>query len=122
MEVLGFKYRQDFVSELSHLPAYATESKLSVPQSSLSRSVLGAARQFSSLWAHENTFVCFMAWWGLTEVLTLVSLRTVLHFLPSVVVDSVLVSLIVGGPLACRVTAVALSKQLRTKQLPPEEK
>jgi hypothetical protein len=53
--------------------------------------------------------------------LTLGSLKVVLHFVPGVVVDSVLVSLIVGGPLACGVTAVALSKQLRSKQ-PPEEK
>jgi hypothetical protein len=63
-----------------------------------------------------------MAWWGLTLLLTLGSLRVVLHFLPGVVVDSVLVSLIVGGPLACGVTAVALSKQLKTKQSTPEEK
>jgi len=121
VEELGLKCLQGFVSELSLLPPYATESKPIVPKSSLLRSVVGAARQFSSLWVHENTFVCFMAWWGLTELLTLVSLRIVLHFLPGVVVDSVLVSLIVGGPLACGVTAVTLSKQLRTKQSPEEK-
>jgi hypothetical protein len=122
VEELGFKSRQYFVSELSLLPAYATESKPMAAKSSLFRSVVGAAGQFSSLWIHENTFICFMAWWGLTLLLTLGSLRVVLHFLPGVVVDSVLVSLIVGGPLACGVTAVALSKQLRGKQSTPEEK
>jgi hypothetical protein len=122
VEELGLKCRQYFASELSLLPAYATESKPTAPKSSLLRSVVGAAGQFSSLWVHENTFVCFMAWWVLTEVLTLVSLKIVLHFAPKVVVDSALVSLIVGVPLVCSVTAVALSKQLKTKQSPPEEK
>jgi hypothetical protein len=121
VEELGFKCRQVFVNELSLLPPYATESKSMVPRSSLLRSLIGAAKQFSSLWVHENTLVCFMVWWGLTELLTLVSLRIVLHFLPGVVVDSVLVSLIVGGPLACAATVVALSKQLRGKQSTPEE-
>jgi hypothetical protein len=122
VEELGFKSRQYFVSELSLLPPYATESKPMAAKSSLLRSALGAARQFSSLWVHENTFVCFMAWWGLTLLLTLGSLIAVLHFLPKVVVDSAVVSLIVGVPLVCGVTAVALSRQLRAKQSPPEEK
>lgn len=122
VEELGSKCLQYFVSELSVLPPYATESKPTVPESSLLRPVLRAVNQFSSLWVHESAFICFMAWWGLTLLLTLGSLRVVLHFLPGVVVDSVLVSLIVGGPLACGVTAVALSKQLRTKESTPEEK
>jgi uncharacterized membrane protein YjjP (DUF1212 family) len=93
-----------------------------VPKSSLLRSIVRAARQFFSLWVYENILVCFMAWWALTLLLTLVSLKIVLHFLPKVVVDSALVSLIVGVPLVCSVTAVALSRQLRAKQSPPEEK
>lgn len=121
VEELGSKCLQSFVNELSLLPPYATESKPTVPQPSLLRPVFVAAKQISSLWVHENAFICFMAWWGLTLLLTLGSLKVVLHFLPGVVVDSVLVSLIVGGPLACGVTAVALSKQLRIKQSPPEE-
>lgn len=106
--------------ELQKLPAYATESKPAKPRTYVWKRVLLGLQALTAPFTHENLLACFMAWYVLTLLLTVGTLRVVLHFLPSVNVDSVLVSLIVGGPLACAVSAVALSRTKKRDDTEPK--
>jgi hypothetical protein len=95
---------------LLKLASYATERKVGTNPAQFWRRTGLILHSVTVPFAHPNIFACFVSWYVLTLALTLMALRIVLHFLPSMAIDSILVSLIVGGPLACAVTAVAVSR------------
>jgi hypothetical protein len=112
----GDKSLESLVGQLKQLPPYHTETKPATHPARIWKSVAWTASKLSIPFAHPNIFVCFLAWWLLTLALTLVALKTVLRFLPTMTIDSILVSLIVGGPLACAVSAVAISRARKREQ------
>lgn len=116
----GSQSLQQLSEELQKLPAYATESKPPKPRTYVWKNLLLGLQVLTAPFTHQNLFACFMAWYLLTLLLTLGALRMVLHFLPVVNVDSVLVSLIVGGPMACAVSAVALSRTRKREDSGPK--
>jgi hypothetical protein len=101
---------QAFVQSLGELPSYTTEIKPTGKPVQIGKVIASGLGAISTPFTHTNVFVCFLAWYVLTLTLTLTALKMALHFSPDTQIDSVLVSLIVGGPLACAVSAVAISR------------
>jgi hypothetical protein len=109
-----------FCEKLSKQAPYSTEEK-TVTQPARFWTAVGSAIQGVTMpFSHSNVFVCFLAWYIFTLVLTLLGLRAALHFLPNMPIDTILVSLIIGGPLACAVSAVAISRP-RKRETPASE-
>jgi hypothetical protein len=115
----GNQSLESLVGQLKQLPPYRTEDKSATHPARLWKKVTWTASKLTIPFTHSNMFACFLAWWLLTLGLTLVALKTVLHFLPSMPIDSILVSLIVGGPLACAVSAVAISRARKADGVAP---
>lgn len=107
---------QSLVEQLIELPVYSTETKATSQPKEFWKTLVLMSSKITVPFAHSNIFLCFLAWYILTLVLTLGALKITLHFLPGMRVDSVLVSVIVGGPLACGVSAVALSRSRKRSE------
>lgn len=110
IEHYGREQLRSFSEQLLKLPAYSSEPKETKRRVQFWKVASSAIQTATVPFAHPNIFACFLAWWAVTLLLTLVALRVVLHFFPNLTIDSILVSLIVGGPLACAATAVAISR------------
>jgi hypothetical protein len=106
----GHESLKSFYEILSKLTPYATEPKAATHPAQFWKGVGSTIQALTIPFAHPNIIACFLAWYVLTLAITLLALKAVLHFLSNMTIDTVLVSLIVGGPLACAVTAVAISR------------
>ena len=113
---LGDACLESFSKMVRGLESYATETKSDVAPARFRKAVFAFLRSVPIPFSHQNIFLCFMTWYILVQILTVVALKTTLHFLPTINIDSVIVATIVGCPLACAVSAVALS---RTRNRPP---
>jgi hypothetical protein len=101
-------------SAIANLPAYSSEPKPISHPTHFWKEFASTTGQFAAPFAHPNILVCFVAWYIFTLLLTLGALKVAFHFLPKMTVDTILVSVIVGGPLACAVSAVALSRSRKS--------
>jgi membrane protein implicated in regulation of membrane protease activity len=113
---LGDVCLESFSERLRRLEAYATETKSEVTPARFRKAVFAMLRSIPVPFSHQSIFVCFVTWYIFVQILTIVALKTTLHFLPNVDIDSAIVATLVGCPLACAVTAVALS---RARSRPP---
>jgi len=117
----GDQCLQSLVERIRDLPPYISETKPTTNHVQFWKNAVWTLSKMTAPFAHSNIFLCFLAWWALTLLLTLGALKTVLHFLPGLTIDSVIVSLIVGGPLACAVSAVAISRARRRDESASKE-
>lgn len=116
LATLGDVCLESFSGRLLGLDPYTTEIKSEVTPVRSRKVLLSILRGVPIPFSHQNIFVCFLTWYIFAQILTVASLKTTLHFLPAIEIDSVIVATLVASPLACAVTAVALS---RPRNRPP---
>lgn len=102
-----------FAERINSLEVYTSEVKVETRERHLWIGILSSIKQSVEVFSHENIFVCFFSWYIFTQVLAATTLYATLYLFPQVKVDSVIVSTLVGGPIACGVTAAAISRSRR---------
>jgi len=101
----------NFSAEVQSLAPYRSESKSPVGSTRFWSWISETSRRVPGLFSHQNLLACFLAWYFVILVLVVIALKVTLHFFPAVVMDSVIVTTLVGCPAICAVTAVAVSRR-----------
>jgi len=99
------------------LPPYSSEPKPETAKQGASRRIASVGRRLNDLFVHQNTIICFGAWYLLSLVLIAAGVKIALHYYPELKMDTVILSTIIGVPVAGATAAVTLPR-LR-KQDPP---
>lgn len=64
----------------------------------------------TAIFSHENTLICFVAWYGLTLILVLVGVAVAFYVIPTLKMDSTIVIAITTVPVASAAGALAVSR------------
>lgn len=110
---LGDVCLQSFSDQLSKLEPYTTEIKPEIKSSRFWKTIRAAPKGVTALFSHRSIVACFVTWYAFVQILIILALGAILHFFPGVAIDSVIVTTVVGCPLVCAVTAVAVSRDRR---------
>ncbi len=105
---------ESFAEKVNAMTQYASEVRPETPKESMAKAAFSALARVGSIFRHENELVCFMAWYVLSLVLILSGFILAIHFEPGLRVDTVVISTVVGGPVAGAITAVTIAKLGRT--------
>jgi hypothetical protein len=99
-----------FADQVNALSPYRAEAKAVSPHETVSRQVVSTGWKLTSFFVHENVLVCFVAWYLLSLLLIGSGFWIAFHYVPTLAVDTVIMSTIVGGPVAGAITAVTIAR------------
>jgi hypothetical protein len=96
-----------FADDLTSLPPYRAEPRPLERKERVKSGFVIAVNWFANLFCHDNLLIRFFVWWGLAQGLVVAATILANHYVPSLKVDSTLVSFIVGTPLLVAAAALA---------------
>lgn len=103
-----------FARKLNALAQYSSEPKPEAEVRKLRKRLLRMGEAAAHAFSHENMAICFVVWYFLTGIIVLAAFKIAFSLFPSLQMDSIIASTMVGAPLAAAVTAIAVS---RNKQI-----
>jgi hypothetical protein len=103
-----------FATTVNGLAAYASEPVRPTPQEDVSRKVAQTGQKLTGLFLHENVLIGFVAWYVLTLFLVSLAIYLGCRF-AGVRFDSVVLSTLVGVPVAGAITAVTIPRLRRER-------
>jgi hypothetical protein len=112
----GDGYLLSFAKMIESLDVYHPESKTPSARESASVSLSVISAKLARPFSHENVLYCFLAWYFLSLLLIASGFLLAFHYLPGLKLDTVIVSTVVGGPVAGAITAVTIAKLRRSDQ------
>lgn len=104
-----------FARQINELPAYRSETASSTPKERLSGRLLAVGRKLSWPFVQENLLLSFLSWYALFLGLFAVGLYSAFRYVQSLRMDSTLVAMLVGGPIATAITAATLPRLTKSK-------
>ncbi len=109
---------RNFADKLNALLPYKSEVKPVTPQEAVSRKLVSTGSKLAGLFADDNVLICFLAWYVLSLTLIGLGFWLAFRFVPSLRLDPVIVSTIVGAPVAGAITAVTIARLGRSGRPP----
>lgn len=100
-----------FADSVARFPAYTSEEARVAKQELIKKSVVSRVSELTTIFSHDNIFVCFLSWLVCLGVLVSIGTWMMLHAFTSLKMDSVLVSTIVATPVVGAATLVAIARQ-----------
>ena len=101
----------NFAEDASKLQDYSSEvERLAKPQA-VTKTLTSKILSMTSVFSDENILVCFTAWLFILGILAAFGTWAMLRTFPTVKMDSVLVSMVVGTPIVGAATLVAIGRQ-----------
>ena len=107
-----------FANSVAQFPAYSSEEGRVAKQELIKKSLASRVAGFTTVFSHDNIFVCFLSWLVCLGVLVSIGTWIILRTFAGLRMDSVLVSTIVATPIVGAATLVAIARQ-RTKPNQP---
>jgi hypothetical protein len=107
---LGMSSLIRFAQKINDLPEYRSEQQTPSTEEKVSRKVVSTGQGLNALFNHENVLISFLAWYVFLLVLFCAGFYMALRYFPSIVVDSTVITALVGGPIAGAVTAVTIPR------------
>lgn len=102
-----------FAEKLEILPEYLPEPQKQPRETRVKDYFLRLQGSIAGVFAHQNMLLCFIAWYVLCLALVCTAVMFARVLIPELKLDSVLVSTVVGVPIAAAVTALAISRRKR---------
>ncbi len=115
-EQAGMESLLRFARQIVELVPYQSEQVKQTPKERFSRKFISAGNRLSTPFVHENVLIAFCAWYVVTMLLFCGGFEVAFRLVPSMKVDSTIVTAIVGGPIATAVTAVTIPRLARNKK------
>lgn len=100
-----------FANSVAQFPAYSSEEGRVAKQELIKKSLASRVAGFTTVFSHDNIFVCFLAWLVCLGVLVSIGTWIMLRTFAGLRMDSVLVSTIVATPIVGAATLVAIARQ-----------
>jgi hypothetical protein len=95
-----------FAEAVERFPDYSSEAERVAKQG-----LIFKISEATTVFSHENIFVCFLSWLVCLGVLVSIGTWMMLRTFPTLKMDSVLVSTIVATPIVGPATLVAIARQ-----------
>ena len=99
-----------FADKLNALQPYKSEAEPLTPHQAVSRKFASTSSKVSAFFTHENVLVCFCAWYIFSAILICFGFWLASLLIPAFKLDTVILSTIVGGPVAGAITAVTVAR------------
>jgi len=103
---------------LRALPEYTSEPEVHSERQSPLKWLGTSLESVSRLFSNQSMLICFLSWYVLCLIFVLFPFRVAYYFLPQLPLDSVVISTLIGAPLAGAVSATAMSRSKDTKGKP----
>ena len=105
-----------FARQIIELPTYQSEEVKQTPKERLSRKIISAGYKLTAPLVHQNVLVAFCSWYAVTLLLFCGGFYFAFRLVPSIKMDTTIVTAVVGGPIATAVTAVTIPRLSRNKK------
>jgi hypothetical protein len=99
-----------FADILEPLQPYDSERSPATVEEKIQKRVSVKFERLGALFVHPNLVVCFIAWLTLLTAVVVAGVLTAMHYLPNLNMDSTIVALLIGVPIASAATLTALAR------------
>ncbi len=113
---VGEQALEKFAQAVEQLPSYSSERPPSTVEEKIQKKVSGKIERIGGLFMHPNFFACFITWLIFLAIVVCGGVWGAKHFAPDLKLDSTLVALIIGVPVAGAATLTGLSRPRTTKR------
>jgi len=99
-----------FADEVNALPPYTAQLKPVSPKEAVSRRLASRGSKLAAFFVHENILIRFFSWYFLSLFLIATGFWIAFRCVPTLSVDTVIISTIVGGPVGLAITGVTIAR------------